>query len=216
MQTVIRKLADPEIRRLYTEESKILVPALKRDLSSTKDVNHAWNLVKKWIRRAAQSSCGRFCYNGFRLTSTDTEEIRAAKSRLREASIRMAEGSEEASSDFHSAGVAYRNTIQELEHANRQKMTNDLSASQNAASLLKIISNRKRQRSRAHCRLRVTEMQAHVQHFRSTFGRPHPTSSFRDEENTGIDPTSVETVGDVSISGVSSVGIPLPGATLYA
>ena len=63
---------------------------------------------------------------------------------------------------------------------------------------------------------RVTEMQAHVQHFRSTFGRPHPTSSFRDEENTGIDPTSVETVGDVSISGVSSVGIPLPGATLYA
>jgi hypothetical protein len=59
-------------------------------------------------------------------------------------------------------------------------------------------------------------MQAHVLFFRSTFGRPHPTSSFCDEENTGIDSTSVEIVGDVSISGVSSVGIPHSGVTLYA
>jgi exonuclease III len=196
----VRKLNDPEIRTRYTEVSKELAPILRSDLNSTDNVNVAWDLIKRWIRRSAQQSCGRFCYNGFRISGNDTEEIRLAKMRLKEITTKMAQGDELAHLDFQLASATLAELVQEQERLNRQTLANELSSQQNAASLLKIISNRKSQRSRAHCRLRVTDMQAHVQHFRSTFGRPHPTSSFRDEENTGIDPTSVETVGDVSLA----------------
>ena len=212
----VRKLNDPEIRTRYTEISKKLAPILRSDLNSTDNVNVAWDMIKRWIRRSAQQSCGRFCYNGFRFSAADTEDIRLAKTRLKEITTKMAQGDELAHLDLQSATATFTELVQEQERLNRQTLANELSSQQNAASLLKIISNRKNQRSRSHCRLRVTEMQAHVQHFRSTFGIPHPISSFRDEENTGIDPTSVETVGDVSISGVSSVGIVYPGVTLNA
>jgi hypothetical protein len=62
----------------------------------------------------------------------------------------MAQGDELSHHDFQLASASYTELVQQQERLNRQSLANQLSSQQNAASLLKIISNRKSQRSRSH------------------------------------------------------------------
>lgn len=145
------------------------------------DADGMWILIKNWIGTAAEGSCGKLEFKRIVNKHFWSDELINLRSRVIEQQARLTDAMRLNLPPRIRAGARFvlnrlNSDLRELLKNRRKEIWQDkireLSNPQNSASFLKMVKCSRSRKTGGGCALDPTNMNDHLDHFRTTFGEP--------------------------------------------
>lgn len=210
----VRRIADLQVQQRYDIRLKRTLQETLQNMDNYPDVDSSWLIIKKWLGKAIEKSCGFLKYKASSCPEFWTPELIEAREKLVELTKQLQaipRGRDESTrrriaSSRNTHAKKFRTDMTARKCEIFTNIANNLSNPQNAASLMKMLKCKNSRLSRSNCKLKADEIDIHADHFASTFGRL-PLGEEPDETITP-DPYSSFTVNSQEIASLlASLGM---------